>query len=416
MFHFRQKSPTVDIIRTWQTPDKDFFAPGVLVRVTNGKGMLREVYGEHAQYTYNTLMFGSQPLMQLQVSEYYCPTCEKMLKSGYGLEDKTDFRLDKINDNISFMEMLEQIKPLLGLLQSNYYVIWDTSLYPTDGNGHLFWEIPNKEEYIPGTCIYYYKDKDYTWGNLRPYFTVATEPAKKCNKDRVKYYRSHPEARAIAYFMDGYMTALLDGHHKAMAAALEQRKVNAIVITPCILSQYRTESGEINKRIGFDGTFFDCDEIAMDKSFKPIYGERIKKEELVPLLSQIKSNMGDCHVPYDTKDLASTFPDVKGVAYMDLVGEITEKRLDDIISGKTQCVGEDSVFMLIALSAQKHARLIEMGEYFLGHNFSGQVLYDIAEILVKEERTEQLEEKLIHWMVELEDDYPDVGKLIRDGL
>lgn len=152
-----EKQPSVTVKDRWEKSEEKE-AAGVLVEVANGKGCLREVYGEADDRTYLTLMLHGQTLLQLQGDEYFCPTCEKILKSGYGLEQTQEFWQNKLNDDVPLQAAVEGIKPILGLLQSGYYVIVDTALYPTDGQGNLFCEVPNAEEYAAGTCIYYYGD------------------------------------------------------------------------------------------------------------------------------------------------------------------------------------------------------------------------------------------------------------------
>lgn len=131
-------STEIKIITTWQETDEDFFAPGALIEVVNGKGLLYERFMELVDdKSYCTLMFGEKPLFQLQGDEYFCPTCEKIMKSGYNLEQSQEFYNQVINatkEAVSFEEALESMKPLLGLLASNYYLVLDTSLYPTDRN------------------------------------------------------------------------------------------------------------------------------------------------------------------------------------------------------------------------------------------------------------------------------------------
>lgn len=190
-----QKPTKIEVVTGWEKDDDTYFAPGALVAVKNGKGILREVMLEPAPQSMMSLMLGDKPLFQL-----------------------------------------------LGLLNSGYYTVWDTSLYPTDGNGHLFWKVPNEMVPLPGTCEYYYGDCEYA--DPHPYFMVGTQPRENYNAERVAYYRGHPGARAIAYFMEGYMTALLDGHHKAFAAALEHEKVNALVITPEYATRFRGDDGQ----------------------------------------------------------------------------------------------------------------------------------------------------------------------------
>ncbi len=77
---------------------------------------------------------------------------------------------------------------------------------------------------------------------LKSYFTVATQSVRKFSQGRIAYYRQNPGCRAVAFFEDGYMTALLDGHHKAMAAAIDHKMINALVIMPCYgISRYEGE-------------------------------------------------------------------------------------------------------------------------------------------------------------------------------
>ena len=94
-----EKQPSVIVKDRWEkTEEKE--AAGVLVEVVNGKGCLREVYGETDNKTYLTLLFYDRTLLALQGDEYFCPTCEKMLKSGYGLEQTQEFWQNKLNDDV----------------------------------------------------------------------------------------------------------------------------------------------------------------------------------------------------------------------------------------------------------------------------------------------------------------------------
>ena len=186
-------------------------------------GQLKAVFGSHDMF--EKWKRKKEPLPQIDIitkwdkrDEDFCPTCEKIVRSGYQL-GKGEFHIEKLNEGeVSFADAFYEIVPALGLLRDNYYVILDTELYPTDGNGHLFWHVPDSNQPMPGSCLYYRGDGE--WGLLRPYFTIATQSIKNLNKCRVDYYREHAGCRVLAYYMDGYMTALIDGHHKAMAAAL----------------------------------------------------------------------------------------------------------------------------------------------------------------------------------------------------
>lgn len=169
--------------------------------------------------------------------------------------EKGEFHIEKLNEGeVSFADAFYEIVPALGLLRDNYYVILDTELYPTDGNGHLFWNVPDSNQPMPGSCLYYRGDGE--WGLLRSYFTIATQSIKNLNKCRVDYYREHIGCRALAYYMDGYMTALIDGHHKVMAAALEHKKVKAEKIS-------EVEMENINRMISVPEEKFPYDSDAL---------------------------------------------------------------------------------------------------------------------------------------------------------
>lgn len=357
-------------------------------------------------------MMGDTPLFQLQGNEYYCPTCEKIMKSGYNLEQSAEFYNQVINatkEGVSFEEALESIKPLLVLLPSKYYIVLDTSLYPTDGNGNLFWETPNEEQELPGTCIYYFQEKGYTWGKLRPYFTVGTQPVKKLSRERVEYYSQKEGARAIAYYMDGYVTALLDGHHKAMAAALKGQKVDALVIIPCYESIRCM--GEVKSRvIGMGGMKFSCEEYGLTASENNGQNKLNKEEQWVEIrkiLSQIPQAPIKSELPYDTKELVRQYPDVRTVAYMDLVGEITGERIERILTGQEVLLPEQITDLLEAMSGLRHERLWEVADFFMDrYRNIREVILTCFEVLTRLPRTEKLDTYLIDKMVEFEDEYP----------
>ncbi len=415
--------PIIKTITSWQKTDETFFAPGALVEVINGKGLLREDFKELMNgKSYCTLMLGDTPLFQLQGGEYYCPTCEKIMKSGYNLEQSAEFYNQVINatkEGVSFEEALESVKPLLGLLPSKYYIVLDTRLYPTDGNGHLFWETTNEDVALPGTCIYYFQEKGYTWGKCRPSFTVATQPIEKLSTERVEYYRNMSGARAIAYYMDGYMTALLDGHHKAMAAALEGQMVNALVIVPCV-EMRRCEDKVIKNYIDACGMDFACEEYGItlpeNKPYqRPDEGKRWM--ELQRIQSQIPQAPLHISLPYDTKKMVKPYPDVRALAYMDLVGEIENERLDHILAEQEYLSVEEATDMIEALSGMRHERLWEVVDFYLDRRmgWSGvprELVETCFRVLVKLPHTEELDAYLIERMVEFEDEYPIVKSIV----
>lgn len=411
----RVRQPSVTIKESWEK-SAERYAAGVLVEVRDGKGCLREVYGETGEAAYLTLLFHEQTLLQLQGDEYFCPTCEKMLKSGYGLEQTQEFWQNRLNEDLPFAEALEGIKPILGLLKSGYYVVVETQLYPTDGSGHLFCEVPNEEEYVTGTCIYYYgirrKNGCAMWGNNRPYFTVATEPKAKLRQERIADYRERPRGRALAYYMDGYMTALLDGHHKAMAAALLHQKVPALVIMPAYCTAHREENGEITKAVSAGEFCWNCAPHYLEYSlYKP--NEKMDTDAMRQIVKSIPA-YGTIAIDEKGKELAGYYPTVDEVASLDLVGEMSEKRIQDILTGREVPDEEEIPYYIKALVVQKHVSLLEMADFFLRQYAYCRKRYAIVKELTKLEKSDALVDFLIQVMVDYEEDYPEIKDLILD--
>ena len=417
----KESLPQIDIITQWEKQEGEFYAPGVLVRVQKGKALLTEKFsGEPAENTYNTLMFRNTPLILFQGAEYYCPTCEKIVRSGYQLEQTEEFHKEQLNrENNTFLEALEGIKPLLGLLRDNYYVVLDTELYPTDGNGHVFWNVPDNAEQLPGSCQVYMGDGK--WGQLRPHFTVATQSINKLCESRVEYYRKHQNCRAVAYYMDGYMTALIDGHHKAMSAALEHKMVKALVIMPCHTMSIRQKNGTFQRYLWAGDFKFSAEAYGLEE-VPSFIGEKLSPEEVTHIRGMISKIEGE--FLYNNDELVSCYPSVEDVAYIDEAGDITEEYLEQILSERHICNMEEIDVLMRALGGLRHERLFELADFFLNQctytdfvrYYNREMLLTIVEQIMKLPKTEQIEEYLIEVMVKYEEDYPTVKSKILDYL
>ena len=411
------RQPTVSILHSWKKGN-GFFAPGVAIFVENGKGLLREAYtNEITEYCYGNLMFGDKTLFQLQGGEYYCPTCEKIVKSGYNLEQTKEFSFDAINSEDSdFEAVVEQMKPLLGLLKSDYYFLWDTELYPTDGNGNLFWDFPNEDIPMTGSCVYYRGACE--WGLLTPHFTIATQPKAKFNKERAEYYRDKPGARAIAYYMDGNLTALLDGHHKAMAAAMEHRKVRAVVISRCSYTVWQDVNKKKEKFLIANDARFNFSEPWIDE--RKIESVHVATKKVIRL-EPVTTN-DETEFDFDTKKLAYEYPTVSECASIDYFDEINDELIDAYLRGEFVNDTYKCQNLIEALGAIKSPRLFEVIDHCLYKEFDKDLLYFAAEQIEKQmERgnnlgQDNLQDYLIEYMTKVENEYPELGKKIFEML
>jgi hypothetical protein len=144
-----------------------------------------------------------------------CPTCEQILQSGNNAFD-TQTALRQIHgvddeylaDN---PDWYEAYYPLLGLFDPGIYFMSVNEYYPTDGEGNLFWG--SYEQPRTAAAV--------TFGSSpHPCFLIATQVSEKYSRDRhergKETFKTSP---GIAYHLDGYLSVLLDGHHRALAAA-----------------------------------------------------------------------------------------------------------------------------------------------------------------------------------------------------
>ena len=178
----------------------------------------------------------------VQMSPSYCPTCCGLLAAGYGIDNANCSELFEISNYINggftdLESLIETIKPLIGLFNDGVYLIRDTKTFPTDGEGNFFWDVSNKLEYYDAFADAYYISELYEAANIDGVFLYPTQSPDKYDESRVQHYmdmfsKLENPPRAIAYNAMSGMSALLDGHHKACAAARLHKPLDTIMITP----------------------------------------------------------------------------------------------------------------------------------------------------------------------------------------
>lgn len=187
------------------------------------------------------IRLNNTPLVQINAP--YCPTSNSLLATGYGIENAKCQELMEIQkeinaDFISLENSIKAMEPLLKLFETEFYLIAEAECYPTDGNGNFFWNIPNEFTDSPATGLAYLKDSDtdtYCVFN-QPVYLYPTQTTDCYNEERVKYYinkfnnADNNEPRAIVYNFGGFINFIIDGHHKACAAALLGKPLKCLLI------------------------------------------------------------------------------------------------------------------------------------------------------------------------------------------
>ena len=238
-----QKRPRTRILARHTTKGPVFSGEHIFFEVKGSAGTLRMELSRDPACTdpmldsYLTLTLKGTPLAFLQTSG--CPTCQSMLAAGYGLpEDAPELRraADAVAAPFAGMEQaLVRLAPVVGLLTPGYYLLSLADCFPTDGNGHFFWDIPNGFTFSPATAQTY-DPETYSTLPVFPRFLHPTQPAGKYDPRRVEEYRrqlrdGQPLPPALAYLAFEYLSILLDGHHRACACALEGVPVPCLILS-----------------------------------------------------------------------------------------------------------------------------------------------------------------------------------------
>ncbi len=251
------KSPEIKILQTINTESYPWCNCAIMFEVKNGKSALKHICSDiDRDYCWKShLTLNGLPI--LQSDEPYCPTCSAVLAAGYGIENINCAELDEVRKNINsdFRDIetsFEILKPLLGLLEDGVYLLADVPHYSTNGDGKFFYDISNEPTSYKAACMDYYFSELLTPVSSFPAYLYPTQSDKCINKERVEYYvdllkNSKNPPRAIAYHEVGFISALLDGHHKAIAAAALGLPINCLTIIKGFNCSHISPNGTVEK-------------------------------------------------------------------------------------------------------------------------------------------------------------------------
>ncbi|WP_339016636.1 hypothetical protein [Fusobacterium animalis] len=257
----------------------------------NGKGKLTVEIGKTEPNIWQApskIKLNDIPLIQSKVSDI--PTWCNLLATGYGIENANCKELleiqEKINsDYVNLETSINNMKPLLTLFKSGFYLIADAICYPTDGE-NFFWNVPNNLTKNLTTAPAYIGEGTYVFN--QPVYLYPTQTTNSYNKDRVDYYvekfknLDDNKPRAIVYNFEEFINFIIDGHHKACASIILKELVSCILIIPDrIYKNYYK-----NICLNFSGILVDYKDIPKE------YTQYIKKEKFSPSQEKIEIKDG----------------------------------------------------------------------------------------------------------------------------
>lgn len=216
---------------------------GLLILVEHARGMLRwepvNFGPEHPPHggLGRALVLGETPL--LFDENHDSPTCENLLALGMGRENVNPQILDalrRISNRVDALlpSTIEGLSPLLGLLEDGLYLVSHIPHFPTNGEGVPFWGLSRRPQPLKAAVEFccFHNTMGGTWGY--PAFLLPTQTFARCDWNRVEDYRQQIRAGsnvgALAFWADGFLSALLDGHHRATACLLENTPIDCLTV------------------------------------------------------------------------------------------------------------------------------------------------------------------------------------------
>ena len=390
----------------------------------NGAGKLKEVYKEVEDLKNSYLAqirLNDIPLIQIN-TDYYISTIECLLATGYGIENANCKEIleiqEKINsDFISLEDSIETITPLLKLLNNGFYMIADVECYPTDGNGNFFWNVPNDLVLNPATAMKCLRDDDFTYIGRQPVYLYPTQTTDAYNSERVDYYieklkkMSDNEPRAIVYNCGEFINFIIDGHHKACAAALLGKPLKCILIKKAGYFMESEKGKWVDKLY-----FFSLYEKVTSKNVPKKYLPFKKNEMKIEKLNEIKLEDGQVNKrKWENKylDSVKNFPSLE--KYANIVNasinfefKITDeliKKYVNIFDENSQEMMKKIIYILMYTESLEKLQkiVIKYAKNSLNHKIDKDLKLMIYNILFQMKNNSEVEQIFIDYIVYNED-------------
>ncbi len=395
--------PTISLLRNIDIGRYPWCNSAVMFHVENGKGTFKHIITDlDDDYWYkNPLMLNGHPLVQANTP--FCSTCCAWLATGYGIENISCSELGEVRnrintDYVDINTSFELMKPLLGLLQDGFYILADIPHYPTNGDNIFFYDIPNEPTKINAACESFYNHDFFDTVEGFPKYLYPTQSDDYLNDERVDYYMdvlrstSNPP-RAIPYHQYGFISALIDGHHKATAAARLRMPINCLTIIPnTMFSTWKDMNGNERKQAWFSGICFSPEEIEKYSYNKtdPYPNVSIKAYNLLK---------GKVSVPIK----ADTYPTVEELTNIYAVqlenADITDEMLNEWMEPHDSEKICKLRYALVHFIYNNRPRAIELAKKIIAANHSALPVKEAYRALLHD-KSEQTEKMFVDYLID----------------
>lgn len=216
--------------------------------------------------------------------------------------------------------------------------------------------------------------------------------------------------RAIAYYAQGFISFLLDGHHKACAAALAHKPVRCIAITPC--SYYTTSGPKYEVRtMCFAGASVNASDVP--KKYYPKFPH--DRDELMP--GTISSG-NICNREWESEytQSAKSYPNVNDYAILNAFGyyatPVTDEEIQRLIEEKSEEAHQRLCAIILHMSITNDPRLKQTAMQCVRQNPMHQLEYAAYKALCTLKGDKEVEQFFIDYIVYCDDKHDGIRQLI----
>lgn len=407
---------------------------GWIVENRSGTGKLRAIYSRHAtgdphdpfddRASFdNLLLLDETPLIRWHCTE--CPTCEQLLVPiAQSRSELTDWaeRINSVTRDALISESSEwipAISPVLNLLPPGYHLVAADEYYPTDGEGRLFWTAAGESHDCCALRQHFFHGPD------APVFLLGTQPPACFSASRYRAARESYQSRpGIALHMTGRMSALLDGHHRALAAAAAGETFTCITIS--YLPKLREDSSEFGIEASRDNVSpapelsrSDADWILANRGLFPIWRNSAANTSHLSPGDAARSPQNEWTLPVELPNLHAAYPDDEAMDGVFRLAGKDRKIRDDTIEGILAADSEviDSevtvVDLLFALAHLRDPRLVLTAQR-VARDFRWRRAWFVAYGLLAAHRCPEVDDLFVEFLVNDDGTRPEIKAIIDD--
>jgi hypothetical protein len=328
-------------------------------------GIFRHVSDFRAAIDY--FFIEKEPIIKIvnpQISEQYGNKFITQISGSEKCPDYIKTRLSASADNYFRYNqgLARSAISALELLTSGLYVVYESQMHPSNGNGKFFWNCYNYTEELHGTS-----DKNPVIGDscFCPTFLIPThQPISFQIKKLSHTIKSDRKLYGVAYHITGMFSALLEGHHLATASLIKDESFRCLVIEPLTDIIYDSEERNKNRKI----VALACANARIPVEQLPdnslerflIWRKHVKPasfDELKPKLGKTILPVSKKSFPLSLYDKALQLPDCDLIESASGVKHLTKEQISTLLNGEVKHGDE------IIISANLHSSLVSAANY-----------------------------------------------------